>query len=38
MTPTKLRRMAIFLDYFAFMLRKWAEEMEAKKNGGSRRN
>lgn len=31
MTAEKLRRMAMFLDYFAFALRRWAEEMELKR-------
>ena len=28
MTPKKLRKMALFLKYFAFMLDRWAKEME----------
>lgn len=31
MTAWKLRKMAMFLEYFAFMLRRWAEEMEKRK-------
>ncbi len=31
MTPEKLRKMALFLEYFAFMLRKWADEMKVRK-------
>ena len=28
MTAWKLRKIAVFLEYFAFMLRRWAQEME----------
>lgn len=31
MTPAKLRKMALFLKYFAFMLERWAKEMEERK-------
>ena len=28
MTAWKLRKIAVFLEYVAFMLRRWAQEME----------
>lgn len=31
MTADKLRKMALFLKYFAFMLERWAKEMEERK-------
>lgn len=31
MTAAKLRKMALFLKYFAFMLERWAKEMEERK-------
>ena len=36
MTAWKLRKIAVFLEYFAFMLRRWAQEMDAKKERKSR--
>ena len=31
MNADNLNRMAMFLEYFAFMLRRWAKELEERK-------
>lgn len=38
MTPDKLRKMALFLEYFAFMLRRWAKEMDELSQRKKRQN